>query len=311
MSYVHHPKSILVDFPWVQITDFEYTRNEFSSEELSSILECMPNLVSLKLNAGSSITSSSFIVLPLLKTLTLDGYSWGEDDMNILDAFTAPHLNTLHLEVDLNSSSILQFLKRSQCKPEDIKLSGTPLDMEWMTQHSSLCEVRELCLYRPKSIIEDLRLLTRAGIHYSKERSDSVFPQLQKLTMLYVESETTNVVQCLIDMLESRLAHIQQFENSSNAGGSICFLQSLTVVFEEVLNQDEKDTLRAFIRSELVCQSGIVMTINHGRTRRFGHSTITTDVYSEDIIRDGVEPKEENTKFSRALSNSFEDFSVI
>ncbi|KAF8994160.1 hypothetical protein BDQ17DRAFT_1106932 [Cyathus striatus] len=277
VSGLEQISDMLIDFPWIQITHFECSFG-FFGEELSGIIQSMPNLTLFKLRGSSMI--SECISFPRLRMLMLVGGLRGYYT-NVLDTkFTAPQLKVLHLNDNkyCHLSDIFQFLQRSDCQFEELTMNNiyTPRsDEDWKVEQ--LQKVKKLHLKQPDfgttSFIQNLCY---------------VLPELETLVIsdlqLYDASKEITLVDDLTILLRSRLGS-PVLQSSSERK---CSLKSVTVEFEfdrRTLDMDIENTMRDFIRSDLVRQAGIALTISYG----------THDNPSKYIVLNGVEQHDTET----------------
>ncbi|KAF8995225.1 hypothetical protein BDQ17DRAFT_1430485 [Cyathus striatus] len=286
-----HLKAFFINYPWTQITHFESHSNEFTPEELSEILQAMPNLSWFTIYGKSNI--SKRITLPQLQTLAVECPWWNDTRADSLDVLRTPNLKSLYLDAKAETSTIVQFLELSDCSLRNLRLyRKSSLEDRWNAKQ--LNSLKVLSLNQPDSISQDLHWLTRINtasdqqLPLKLEAYRSVLPELETLDILYI-SCNGNVVEELIAMLQSRLPPIKGPATEMDFIDRACYLKSVTVIFEGRLNSSQENALRCFIRSDLVVQSGVQMTMNHGKHRQPEYYTMPSDQYSKDIVRNGIE----------------------
>ncbi|KAF9003574.1 hypothetical protein BDQ17DRAFT_1541740 [Cyathus striatus] len=255
-----HPLTTLVNFPWTQITHFICRINE----DISLILQNMPNLISLELNGHIKITESA--TLPHLQSLKINSHM---EHKNALEVWTAPCLQTLHLEQHFDFATTMLFVGRSRCPLLELTYTHhIPVVEGWKSEE--LWRVRNLSIRQPRCVVEDLRLLTRNGRHcYSGPIPfDPVLPQLEVLNLHYWDY-SANVPIELISMLTSRLPPVGQegiacLPAQQEFGREMRYLKSVNVLLSWELNNEDAGTLRNFLYSPVIQQPGVEVVIRHG-----------------------------------------------
>ncbi|KAF8997837.1 hypothetical protein BDQ17DRAFT_1411214 [Cyathus striatus] len=272
LNFVSDPLAVFSDLSWSHITHL--TSDMGLNGELFALLRNMPNLVFLSFNGITRVIEP--ITLPQLQTLTLGkqvGFQGGTIE---IASFTTPRLKTLYLDRNINTDDILQFLHRSQCPLEELKVTDETLDERWGADE--LRNVKKLCLSAPCSIYDDLYWLTWSSDMRSNDDEDTenvedvetLFPQLETLDledMNYVAD--VDFAKGLITMLTSRLPPVNQAapveaRTDTDINDLVCHLKSATVIFKhQVRNEDALSILRDFLRSDVVRQPGVHVSIGY------------------------------------------------
>ncbi|KAF8982214.1 hypothetical protein BDQ17DRAFT_1378994 [Cyathus striatus] len=265
---INNPSRKLLRFPWKQITHFSARDNHLPNDDLLRILQSMPKLISFEYSGTSMIsTPGRRITLPNLEQLRLY-YHVGY----LLEVLDTPGLVSLSLDrcsfgrsAEHTSLTVAEFLRRSTCLLQELKLSGISLDDGWDVEE--LNQLKRLHLLWQPSIARDVCHLTaqnRASWHplFSALRTrieghhKYLFPQLERLD-LHVQLNTGCAPNKVVDLLRSRLpspsiSEVEQFH-----------LQSVTVNFYGELNKKELKVIKDFLHSDVVGQSGVDVTIRN------------------------------------------------
>ncbi|KAF8996939.1 hypothetical protein BDQ17DRAFT_1429445 [Cyathus striatus] len=165
------------------ITHLECLKNSYILDQISSVLNRMPNLIFLKLERKISCTNpvtslhscAPRITFPNVETLELRGVF---EDM--LEHLNAPSLSSIALdkynvdnEVD-ELDSLVHFLAHSGCAINVLKLSLSQSEQWSHTEFSAVIDLAEW----DKSIVQDLELLTWRG---PESNFPCMFPSLEKV----------------------------------------------------------------------------------------------------------------------------------
>ncbi|KAF9003907.1 hypothetical protein BDQ17DRAFT_1541581 [Cyathus striatus] len=249
-------------FPWSQITKFTSDSNIFERDELHTLLTSMPNLTSLQFfgNTGRQATQTA-IPLPKLKTLHLSGDF--VQIVNQLRSFNSPRLKNLKLDCgtsflgELYQSSVLPFLRRSNCHLDTLILHGIPLSKGW--DDEEVKNVRRLEVHRLSSdrFVDDLWWLTR----YESNDPDSllVLPNLEALELHFDHDVEYNLaIEDLKQMLKSR------FWSGRDLDG-LRYLSEVSINFTRELKANQVGMLKMFIEEVGEARyRNVKMVVKHG-----------------------------------------------
>ncbi|KAF9003665.1 hypothetical protein BDQ17DRAFT_1425161 [Cyathus striatus] len=256
------PLRLFQNFPWSQITSFSSTFNLFAKDELYTILRSMPSLIFLHLDGPTNTCKS--IVLSNLEKLEVGGCWSSKDIFNVL---TTPNLRILHTLSDceaINSKVWQEFVDRSCCFLEEIKLIGTYIDNILHSQELKTIKRLQLHLSSHVMIVEYLKKLTR---DHSADAC-TLFPQLEVLDIAHISAKV-GVTKALINMIRSRLppiraemVNVTNFPMLEDNTEEMRYIKSVNVLFADMLPDGDVEAFKEFLQSDVVQLSQAEIIIN-------------------------------------------------
>ncbi|KAF9000852.1 hypothetical protein BDQ17DRAFT_1426880 [Cyathus striatus] len=272
IRWIRNPLEHLADFPWSQITCLVANDCLFAPNELSTLLQLMPNLSSLTFSEDTNTSTHQPIIVPQLQQFTIRFSVRTILHIDLLSAFIFPNMKTLHLlcyyPSDFNSevtSETLRFFQRSGFSLENLLLNMVPLN-EWCNC-AEVKNIKYLDIKEQTYLIYDLYWLTRAETMQAGENvsnlpsssAGSLFPQLEVLD-LKVEWRERDIIDTLISMLITRLP---KPDGCSNVNEKIAYLQAVNINFSWTLSSHERNAFDNFMHSDLVQRSEVDVTVTH------------------------------------------------